>query len=100
MGTTTSLNHSKVTFTNKTMDSARESVGDKAARNLQPESTKSTGQKVEDTARDAYESVAGTVQPDSQKSAGQGLTDTLSNNDKASNAGGESLATQAMNAVG
>merc|ERR1712070_295645 len=90
----TYLHHS--TSTNMS-DALRESTGDKLARNVQPEGTKSTGQKVEDTARDAYESVAGSVQPNSEKGVGQSVSDTLGGNDKTQ---GDSLAKQAMDAVG
>ncbi|KAG5356225.1 Heat shock protein [Yarrowia sp. B02] len=55
----------------------RKDFTDKLSEGLQPDSTKSTGEKLSEKATDAYDKVASAVEPNSQKSATQKAGDTL-----------------------
>ncbi|GAA6003031.1 hypothetical protein JCM10207_001954 [Rhodosporidiobolus poonsookiae] len=81
-------------------DTGRESLTDKAERNVKPDSQKGLGEQAMDTAKGAYDSAAAAVQPDSQKSNTQSATDTLTGGGSSGSGGGESLVDKAKDTLG
>ncbi|KAF2751681.1 putative chaperone/heat shock protein Hsp12 [Sporormia fimetaria CBS 119925] len=83
-------------------DLGRKSFGDKASEKLQPDSTKSTTEKIGETITDTGDKVARGVVPDSEKSSSQSVGDKLSRGKDNEVHGGstESVLDKAKNAVG
>jgi len=79
------------------MSDQRQSLTDKTAASLKPDSQKSTPEHFEDKAKGKADTYASKVQPEGQKSTGQRVSDTLS-----SDHGGDdtSLLNKAKNTVG
>ncbi|KAG1870160.1 heat shock protein 9/12-domain-containing protein [Suillus subalutaceus] len=78
-------------------DTGRQSMTDKAATAMKPESQKSMTEQAGDKVKGMSDSVASTLQPQSEKSTTQKAGDTVSGN---SNEGQESLAEKAKHAMG
>ncbi|KAN0114105.1 Heat shock protein 9/12 domain containing protein [Russula decolorans] len=78
-------------------DQARQSLTDKAATALKPDSEKSTPEHMGDKIKGKADHIASKVQPESEKSSGQKVGDALS-----ADHGGDdtSLVDKAKNAVG
>ncbi|KAG1766978.1 heat shock protein 9/12-domain-containing protein [Suillus occidentalis] len=78
-------------------DTGRQSMTDKAASSMKPESQKSMTEQAGDKTKGMADSVASTMQPQSEKSATQKAGDTVSGN---SNEGQESLMEKAKQTMG
>ncbi|OJA11722.1 hypothetical protein AZE42_02107 [Rhizopogon vesiculosus] len=78
-------------------DTGRQSMTDKAASSVKPDSQKSMTEQASDKIKGMSDSTASTAQPQSQKSTTQRAGDTLSGN---SNQDQESLTDKAKNAMG
>lgn len=61
-------------------DTGRKDFSKKAEEKLTPESQKSMGEKIKETATDAYDKVAGMMQPNEDKSATQSAFDKTKGN--------------------
>ncbi|KAK5133119.1 hypothetical protein LTR08_008143 [Meristemomyces frigidus] len=72
-------------------DSMRESMGDKAANTMKPDSQKSTLEMGQEKAQGAADSVAGTLQPEGEKSATQKAGDSVSGGSKDASKEGKSM---------
>ncbi|KAF8482979.1 heat shock protein 9/12-domain-containing protein [Russula ochroleuca] len=80
-------------------DQCRQSLTDKAASSLKPDSQKSTPEQIGDKIKGTADSIASKAQPEDQKSKGQQVGDTLSS-DHGGDDTSESLLNKAKNAVG
>lgn len=78
-------------------DQARQSLTDKAASALKPDSEKSTPEHIKDKVKGKADHLASKVQPESQKSCGQKVGDALSVDHGGNDT---SLVDKAKNAVG
>merc|ERR1712137_1101960 len=78
-------------------DTGRQSMTDKAAASMKPESQKSMTEQASDKVKGMSDSVASTLQPQSEKSTTQKAGDTMSGN---SNEGQESLMEKAKHTMG
>ncbi|KAG1752955.1 heat shock protein 9/12-domain-containing protein [Suillus lakei] len=78
-------------------DTGRQSMTDKAASTVKPDSQKSMTEQAGDKVKGVSDSVASTLQPQSEKSTTQKAGDTMSGN---ANEGQESLTDKAKQAMG
>ncbi|KAG2074625.1 hypothetical protein BDR04DRAFT_1048363 [Suillus decipiens] len=78
-------------------DTGRQSMTDKAAASMKPDSQKSMAEQAGDKVKGMSDSIASSIQPQSEKSTTQKAGDTLSGN---SNEGQESLTDKAKHAMG
>lgn len=61
-------------------DTGRKDFSQKAEEKITPESQKSLGEQIKETATDAYDKVAGMMQPSEEKGAGQKAFDSAKGN--------------------
>ena len=83
-------------------DAGRKDWSDKLKEHAQPDSTKSTQDKIGETFTDAGDKLARGVQPDDQKSTTQSMGDKMSRSKdrEVHGSSGESVLDKAKNAVG
>ncbi|KAI9797991.1 MAG: hypothetical protein M1833_005047 [Piccolia ochrophora] len=83
-------------------DAGRKDFSTKAKEGITPDSSKSTQEKLKETATDTGDRVARGVQPDEDKSAGQGLFDKgqRTSDREAHGSSGGSVLDKAKDAVG
>jgi len=83
-------------------DAGRNDFSTKMSEGIQPDSTKSTGEKVKETFTDTTDKVARGVVPDSEKSSQQSFTDKLGRSKDENVHGGtsDSILDKTKNALG